>query len=76
MFSKEEYEIFQRNVEIITSDTFVKEPTEEDLMLQSINQIICESCYLYDQCSRINCIRNPKELKALRKSMLEFLKKK
>lgn len=30
MFSKEEYEIFQRNVEIITSDTFVKEPTEED----------------------------------------------
>ena len=51
-------------------------PSDEDLMLQSINQIICESCYLYDKCDRINCIRNPKELKALRKSMLEFLKQK
>lgn len=30
MFSKEEYKIFQRTVEIITKDTFVEEPTEED----------------------------------------------
>ena len=30
MFSKEEYIIFQRNVEMITKDTFVEEPTEEE----------------------------------------------
>ena len=51
-------------------------PTDDELMLQSVNQIICESCYLIEQCSRFTCIRNPKELKALRKSMMDLLKSK
>ena len=51
-------------------------PTDDELLEQSINQIICESCYLYDSCSRFNCCRNPKELRELRKSMKEFLKAK
>ena len=51
-------------------------PTDEELLEQSLNQIICESCYLYDSCSRINCCRNPKELRALRNSMKQLLKKK
>jgi len=51
-------------------------PTDDELMLQSVNQIICESCYLNEQCSRFTCIRNPKELKALRKSMMDLLKSK
>ena len=51
-------------------------PTDEELMLQTVNQIICESCYLDEQCTRLNCIRNQKELKELRKSLMEHLKKK
>lgn len=50
-------------------------PTDEDLMMQSINQIICESCYLNEQCDRINCLRNQKELRELRKDMMSNLKK-
>ena len=48
-------------------------PTDDELLDQTLNQIICESCYLYDSCSRINCVRHPSEL---RKSMKEFLKDK
>lgn len=51
-------------------------PTDDDLLMQYINQIICESCYLSEQCSRMNCIRNQRELKELRKSMMKFLKDK
>lgn len=48
-------------------------PTDEDLMLQEIDSIICESCYLYDKCDRTNCFRNKKEIRDLRKSMLQVL---
>ena len=51
-------------------------PTDDELLEQTLNQIICESCYLYDSCSRINCVRHPSELRRLRKSMKEFLKDK
>lgn len=47
---------------------------DEDLMRQEVNSIICETCYLNEQCYRIACIRNPKELKSLRKSIMDFLK--
>lgn len=51
-------------------------PSDEDLMRQEVNSIICETCYLNEQCYRIDCIRNPKELKSLRKSIMDFLKQK
>ena len=51
-------------------------PTDDELLDQTLNQIICESCYLSEQCSRMNCIRNQRELKELRKSMMKFLKDK
>ncbi len=35
-----------------------KLPTDEDLMKQDIDGIICESCYLAEQCDGINCIRS------------------
>ena len=38
--------------------------------MQSINMIICESCYLNEMCDGMNCIRNKKELAELRKSMM------
>ena len=51
-------------------------PTDDELLDQTLNQIICESCFLYDSCSRVSCDRHPSELKRLRKSMKGFLKDK
>ena len=47
-------------------------PTDRDLKLQSINAIICESCYLCDNCNGIHCIRPAHEIKNLQKQMLEL----
>ena len=49
-------------------------PSDDDLIMQEIDGIICESCYLYDNCSRTVCIRNPKERKQLKKQMFEMIK--
>ena len=51
-------------------------PTDDELLEQTINQIICEGCYLYDSCNRINCIRGKRELRELRKSIKNILKNK
>lgn len=48
-------------------------PTDEELKLQAIDAIICESCYLNEQCMG-QCIINPKQRNELRKSMLNVLK--
>ena len=50
-------------------------PSDDELLMQSINQIICESCYLSEQCVRINCIRNAKEVHELRRSLMKQLKR-
>ena len=42
-------------------------------MIESINDIICETCYLNNQCYG-SCMRNKKDIKALRKDMLNSIK--
>ena len=49
-------------------------PTEEELIEQSVNEIICETCYLGEQCNRVYCIRPQKELKQMKKQMLKMIK--
>ncbi len=49
-------------------------PSDEELMLQSIDTIICETCYLNEQCFGGMCIRDKKELQSLRKDMLKAVK--
>ena len=44
-------------------------PSDDQLMLQSINSIICETCLYNEQCIGM-CIRNKQELASLRKDML------
>ena len=39
--------------------------------LESINNIICETCYLSEQCSGSICIRNKTEVQNLRNAMLK-----
>ena len=47
-------------------------PSDEDIVKQSINQIICETCYLSEQCSTVNCLRNQKEIQTLREQMFSM----
>lgn len=48
-------------------------PTDKELALQRIREIICESCYLTDSCSHMNCLRNSKEIRSLEKELLRPL---
>ena len=49
-------------------------PSDEQLMLESINSIICETCYLNEQCSGSMCMRNKTEVQNSRNDMLAMLK--
>ena len=37
-------------------------PSDDDLIKQSINQILCEICYLSEHCNKTCCLRNQEEL--------------
>lgn len=49
-------------------------PSDDDLINQSINQIICETCYLSEHCNKTYCLRNPEELQSLREQMHSLFK--
>lgn len=44
-------------------------PSDDDIIRQSIDQILCETCYLSEHCNKANCLRNPGELQILRDQM-------
>ena len=49
-------------------------PTDEELIEQSVNEIICETCYLSEQCNHVYCMRPQKELKQMKKQMVKMIK--
>lgn len=49
-------------------------PSDDDIIRQSINQILCEICYLSEHCNKANCLRNPGELQILREQMHALVK--
>ncbi len=49
-------------------------PTDEELIEQSVNEIICETCYLSEHCNRVSCMRPQKELKQMKKQMVKMIK--
>lgn len=59
-----------RNPENIRKIEKYQLPTDSELKAQMIDDILCESCFLYDQCDRVFCIRNQSEKRDLKKSML------
>lgn len=59
-----------RNLTGIKKIKKYKLPFDEEIIAQSINDILCESCILNEQCQGV-CIRSKKELELLREGMLE-----
>lgn len=48
-------------------------PSDDDLIKQSINQILCETCYLSEHCNKVYCLRNQEELQTLREQMSSMI---
>ena len=67
-----------RNPKGIKKIESYKLPTDKELMEQEIDLIICDTCFLREPCIRGGswCMRDKKELKVLKKSMMEALTKK
>lgn len=49
-------------------------PSDDDLIMQQIDQINCETCFLSEQCNRMFCILGPKKLELLKKQMFNIVK--
>lgn len=49
-------------------------PTDDELMKQEINQILCETCYLEEHCNRMNCLRPKNDMRNLKKQMRLLMK--
>ena len=49
-------------------------PSDDDLITQGIRQVICETCFLSEQCNRNYCMMNPKQKRLLEQEMLNAIK--
>ena len=48
-------------------------PSDEELIEQSINEIVCEACYLNEHCNRTWCVRSKGELNQLKRQMKKMI---
>lgn len=44
-------------------------PTDDELIMQEVEQIICETCFLSEQCNRNYCTMEPKKKRLLKQDM-------
>lgn len=51
-----------------------KVPTDDEIIRQSVNQLICETCYFSECCNHMYCLRNSTEIKVLRNRMFNMIK--
>ena len=68
-----------RNPEGVKKIESYQLPTDKELMEQQIDMIICETCFLRETCIRSGgtwCMRDKKELKTLKKSIMEEMSSK
>lgn len=65
-----------RNPRGIKQIAFYELPSDNALIKQGINQIVCETCFLSEQCNRVLCMWNSKERKILQGQMFEAVKRK
>ena len=41
-------------------------PSDKDILMQSIDQIICETCYFSEHCNQTHCLRNQDKIQTLK----------
>lgn len=49
-------------------------PSDNDLIMQEVNQLICETCFLSEQCNRNYCMMAPKHKRSLEQEMFRIIK--
>lgn len=49
-------------------------PTDDELLKQEINQMVCETCYLGEYCNGVSCMRPKSEMRKIKKQMFDVLK--
>ena len=51
-----------------------KLPGDDALILQEVNRLICDTCFLSEQCNRNYCMMNPKKKRLLKQDMYRVIK--
>lgn len=51
-----------------------KLPTDDELIAQEVDQLICETCFLREHCDFNNCLMNQKQKRSLKEEMLRVIK--
>lgn len=49
-------------------------PTDDELLKQEINQMVCETCYLGEYCNGVSCMRPKSDMRNIKKQMFDVLK--
>ena len=49
-------------------------PSDDELIMQEVEQLICETCFLSERCNRNYCIMDPKKKRLLKQEMFRAIK--
>ena len=49
-------------------------PSDDELIMQEVEQLICETCFLSDRCNRNYCTMDPKKKRLLKQEMFRAIK--
>ena len=49
-------------------------PSDEELIKQEIDGMVCETCYLEEHCNRVSCMRSKDEIQNTKKQLFDALK--
>ena len=49
-------------------------PSDDELIMQEVEQLICETCFLSEQCNRNYCTTDPKKKRLLKQEMFRAIK--
>lgn len=63
-----------RNPEDIRKIDAYALPSDDDLIRQEVDQMICETCLFRAHCNGVFCLRNPEERAALQKQLFDAIK--
>ena len=49
-------------------------PSDDELIIQGVEQLVCDTCFLSEQCTRNYCMMNPMEKQLLKQEMFHIIK--